>query len=214
MDILVLYYSFSGRTRAVAEELAKELGADLREIECPTYRRWYGRLAMAWDIASGHQPNVLPLGSPGTYYDLIVVGGPVWAARAAPPVMRALNGCGRHFKRTGLFVSCAAARRYSRPQDAIAEMSRAMDPRTAPTYIFRTTDVGTDAIAGEIREFSTQLRGVGTRGGATRSDPDHRGWDPLHWPSIRAKAPAPSSVGPKAAPAPQTDPTSGPLHSV
>jgi hypothetical protein len=189
MDVLVLYYSFSGHTRSVAEALATELGADLREIECPTYRRWYGPLAMVWDVVTGHQPPILPLGSPGSYYDLIVVGGPVWMAKAAPPVMRVLDGSGRHFKRAGLFVTCGGGR-ASRPDDAIAEMSRSLGTRAVATRIFRAADVHAGSIAGEIENLRVQLQGLRTGGGATRADPDNPGWAPIHWPSVRGSTPS------------------------
>lgn len=212
MDVLVLYYSFSGRTRVIAEALASELGADLRPIECPTYKRWYGPLAMLWDVATGHLPRILPLGSPGTYYDLIVVGGPVWATGAAPPVLRVLDGCGQHFKRTGLFVSSSANRRKSWSDDAIAEMSRSLGARAVPTRIFREADTQADTLATEVADFAAQLQEIRLGGGATRADPSNPGWAPIHWPSVRAAAPSPRQSAP-APMVPPGDPTNGPLHS-
>ena len=184
MDVLVLYYSFSGHTRAVSEALAKELGADLREIECPAYRRWYGPLAMLWDIATRHRPRVLPVGSPGTYYDLIVVGGPVWAAQAAPPVMSVLDDCGRHFRRAALFVTCSGTHRSSRPEDAITEMSVALGDRPAATKIFREAEIGSADIATAVAGFGAELRAVRSSGGATRAQPRSTNRSPLDWPTV------------------------------
>jgi hypothetical protein len=182
MDILVLYYSLTGNTRKMAEALARELGADLREIECPAYRRWYGPLAMFWDILTGHRPQVLPLGSPGSYYDLIIVGGPVWAAQAAPPVLRALEECGRHFRRTALFVTCRGTNRAWRPVDAITEMSIPLAARPVGTRIFRAAEIAPDAFETSVAEFSAALRAPAA-GGATRAQGGSVGRNPLDWRS-------------------------------
>ena len=85
MRTLVLYYSNTGNTQKCAEALAQQLGAELGEITCGAYLRWYGPLAMAWDIFTRHRPRVDVLTPPGAHYDLTVIGGPVWAARAARP---------------------------------------------------------------------------------------------------------------------------------
>lgn len=179
MDILVLYYSYTGHTRKVAEALARQLGADLREIECPAYRRWYGPLAMFLDILTGHRPHVQPLGSPGSYYGLVVVGGPVWAAQAAPPVMRALEECGRHFRRTGLFVTCRGTNRASRPEDAITEMSIPLPGRPVGTRIFRAAEIDSELFEKSIAEFSASLRAAPVAGGATRAHDGSAGRNPL-----------------------------------
>ena len=188
MDILVLYYSFSGHTRAVAAALAKELGADLREIDCPAYRRWYGPLAMLWDITTRHRPRVVPIGSPGTYYDLIVVGGPVWAAQAAPPVMSVLNDCGKHFRRTAFYVTCGGTHRTSRPEDAITEMSVALSDRPVATRIFREAEIGSADIASAVAGFGAELRAVRSSGGATRARPRSTNRSPLDWPTVLTPA--------------------------
>ena len=179
MDILVLYYSHTGRTRKVAEALARDLGADLREIECPAYRRWYGPLAIFLDILTGHRPHVQPLGSPGSYYDLVIVGGPVWAAQAAPPVMRALEECGRHFRRTGLFVTCRGTNRGSRPEDAITEMSISLAGRPVGTRIFPAAEIASGAFEIGVAEFSASLRAAPAAGGATRAHGGGAGRNPL-----------------------------------
>ena len=87
MRTLVIYFSNTGNTQKVAKTLAGRLGADLAEVTCGTYLRWYGPLAVAWDIFTRHIPKVDVLVPVGAHYDVVVLGGPVWAAHAAPPIM-------------------------------------------------------------------------------------------------------------------------------
>ena len=139
---------------------------------------------MPWDITTRHRPRVLPIGSPGTYYDLIVVGGPVWAAQAALPVMSVLDDCGRHFRRAALFVTCGGTHRTSRPEDAITEMSVSLSDRPVATRIFREAEIGSADIASAVAGFVAELQAVRSNGGATRAQPRSAIRSPLDWPTV------------------------------
>jgi flavodoxin len=85
---LVIYYSRSGTTKALAQTLAASLGADLEEIV--PLRIWdrgqmsYMRAGLAAFIRSTWEvkPSVYDVSS----YDLVLVGGPIWVGGIAPAV--------------------------------------------------------------------------------------------------------------------------------
>ena len=139
MRNLVLYYSNSGNTQKVSEVLARELHAELGEITCASYLRWYGPMAMAADIFRGSAPTIDVLIPSDAHYDLVVVGGPVWAARPAPPIRSFLQSH-RHKGRYGLFVTCRGTDPNSPPERAIEEMKR-LSGGAAETAIFREADI-------------------------------------------------------------------------
>lgn len=140
MTALVLYYSNTGNTQKVAKALAERLGADLAEITCQTYLAWYGPLAMAWDIFTRHRPKVNIVAPKDAHYDLIVVGGPVWATRTAPPVMSALEML-PEADVTAVFVTCRGTSPNSPPEPALAEMKAATPSPAIASQIFREEEI-------------------------------------------------------------------------
>lgn len=157
MRTLVLYYSNTGHTQKVAEVLARDLHAELGEITCARYLRWFGPIAMAWDIFTRNLPAVDVVIPPGAHYDRIVVGGPVWAAHAAPPVLSFL----RHNETTtegyGLFVTCRGTDRNSPPEPAIADMELAAGAPVAGTAIFRQAEIYSDTFIDRAIAFGKTL---------------------------------------------------------
>ncbi len=91
---LVVYYSYTGHTRAVAEKLRALLGAELFEIQMRNpYPLDMQRAAeqSKYELETGELPHLLD-GLPNlSKYDLILVGGPVWWNTITPPVMSFLE---------------------------------------------------------------------------------------------------------------------------
>lgn len=87
---LVLYYSQTGTTKTVAEELQKILGADIEQIEVEkpyngTYEETIERCQK--EMESGEFPVLKPLKSDISKYDTIYLGYPVWFGTFARPVL-------------------------------------------------------------------------------------------------------------------------------
>ena len=87
---LVLYYSQTGATKAVAEELQNRLGADIDSIVCMepysgTYDETIARCQreMEGDIL----PEIMDIGVDISKYDTIFIGYPVWFGTYARPML-------------------------------------------------------------------------------------------------------------------------------
>ena len=92
--VLVLYYSQTGNTQAVADEIAAKLGADIEEIAAVdpydgTYQETIER-GLA-EREAGTLPEIEPLKADIAAYDFIFLGFPVWFGTYAPPVAAWLN---------------------------------------------------------------------------------------------------------------------------
>lgn len=156
MRYLVAYFSNTGNTRRIAELIAAELNADLAEVTCERYLAWYGPLAMAWDIFTRHRPQVTVVAPADGEYDCVVIGGPVWAAKAAPPVLALASRWPN--ARKALFVTCSGASQNSPPEPAIIEMSQVLTPSTTvPTRIFREAEVHSGRAEELAHSFATVI---------------------------------------------------------
>lgn len=94
MKKLVLYYSFEGNTKLIAETIANELNADIcrlvpvKEMESTGFSKyiWGGA-----KVVMKKKPKILPLDlNPGDY-EKIYIGTPVWAWTYSPAIKTLLE---------------------------------------------------------------------------------------------------------------------------
>ena len=86
---LVLYYSETGSTKAVAEELQKQLGADIEAIECvnPYSGNFQETIQRSGqEREKGETPALKPLTKQIADYDVIFLGYPIWFGTYAMPI--------------------------------------------------------------------------------------------------------------------------------
>ena len=87
--MLVLYYSQTSNTKTVAHEIATRLDADIEEIAMvePYDTAFQATIERCMaDREKGILPEIKPLASDLTKYDVIFLGYPVWFGTFAPPV--------------------------------------------------------------------------------------------------------------------------------
>ncbi len=87
-DVLVIYYSRSGNTEAMAREVARKFNADIVKIEAERYSLDY----QGWRNASNDaddkvtmvqiSPEIVDMRK----YRLVFIGSPIWWYRPAPPL--------------------------------------------------------------------------------------------------------------------------------
>lgn len=86
--MLVVYYSWSnGNTKKIAEELARQTGADLARIETKVpYSGDYNAVVEQGkqETEEGFKPELLPLDVNLSEYQVIAVGTPTWWYTMAP----------------------------------------------------------------------------------------------------------------------------------
>ena len=87
-DVLVVYYSRSGNTEALAREIARSMQADILRIETKSYDLDFkGWLQANNDSRSKRkQVDITPAVVDLNRYRLIFLGSPIWWFRPAPPL--------------------------------------------------------------------------------------------------------------------------------
>ena len=91
---LVLYYSETGTTKAVAEELQKQTGADIEAIECvnPYSGNFQETIQRSGqEREKGETPVLKPLKKNLADYDVIFLGYPIWFGTYAMPIATLLK---------------------------------------------------------------------------------------------------------------------------
>lgn len=89
MSILVVYFSFDGNTRFIAETISKPLNADILELKTSKQYPTEGIGKFFWggkSVLFGEKPKLLNERVDLDRYDTIVIGTPVWAGSYTPPV--------------------------------------------------------------------------------------------------------------------------------
>ena len=86
-QVLVVYYSLTGNTERVAQDIAGRLDADLQRISDEKNRRgFFGYLGAALDSWRERPTQITDISKYPNEYALTLIGTPVWVGKMAPAV--------------------------------------------------------------------------------------------------------------------------------
>ena len=114
-DILCIYFSRSGNTRAAAEQIAAALDAELAEITDAQDRsglKGYFRSGLDAMRRTVQPIDPLQTERPLTDYRLVILASPVGAGRGASPGRALLTARGGELPRVGYVLTRAGSRKY------------------------------------------------------------------------------------------------------
>jgi flavodoxin len=89
MKVLVVFYSFEGNTKLIAENIAKAIDADILELKPKKEIIPKGFMKYFWGGKAAIMkatPELLPIEKNPQNYDILFIGTPVWAFTYAPPL--------------------------------------------------------------------------------------------------------------------------------
>lgn len=130
-DVLCLYYSRTGKTRAVMQELAEALGAELVELSDGVDRSGaLGYFMCGIDAVrrGTHRTKPFTTRRPLEEYRLVILGSPIWAGRCSS-VMRGF------LKRRGLELHRVAYVLTRSSEHKDEDVYRQMDRYTAEKHL-------------------------------------------------------------------------------
>jgi len=85
MNSIVLYYSYNGHTKKVAEKMARTQGAELVEVQTRRRKSLIGTVLVDCPRARMRKPApIKTITQDLNAYDFITLAAPVWAGRPAP----------------------------------------------------------------------------------------------------------------------------------
>jgi flavodoxin len=152
---LVVYYSWTGHTRQIAEAIAAELSADVEEIrEVRPRAGWVAYFRSVWEALRSRSA---PIGKPqknASAYDLVVLGTPVWAGRVASPMRTYIAQERGRFARIALFCTEGGAN----GEKAMAQVAQLCGKEPAATLIVTERDIRSGAYRQKVADFAKALR--------------------------------------------------------
>lgn len=158
--VLVLYYSLTSNTRAVAQEIAKRLDADIEEI---TLVEPYDTAFQATvdrckaEREKGITPEIKPLKSNIADYEAVFIGYPVWFGTYAPPIASLLDKIDLSGKWVVPFCTFGSGGLESSAKDLAEKQPNA---KVLPGYGVRAARM--DAMPKEVERFLDMYLGQPT----------------------------------------------------
>jgi flavodoxin len=132
MKTAVVYYTRDGSTRKAAELLAKQLGADVFELEEVKKR---GKSALAFmaagfGAASGKRSRLKnDFAAEMREYDSLYIGSPVWAGKTTPAFNAFVASLDASGKKISLFTVQADPNPESKPPECLNAHKQALEKR-------------------------------------------------------------------------------------
>jgi len=104
MKILIIFYSRTGNTKKVGQEIAKNLKANIEEIiPLENYFGILGYIKASVEALFKKMPQINKIKKNPFEYDLVVIGTPTWAHTMASPIRTYLSG--NKFKKVAFFCT-------------------------------------------------------------------------------------------------------------
>ena len=126
MKALVVYYSRTGNTKVIADEVAEALGADVEDLKDTKDRQGpVGYMKSAQDAVRKTRAELKKAVHDPADYDLVILGGAIWAGSICSPMQTyALDHKGK-FKRVAFLCTAgsSSATRAQKSFDALEEVS-------------------------------------------------------------------------------------------
>jgi flavodoxin len=105
MKTLLVYYSWTGNTRKLAQKITSKLKCDVEEIyETKKRRGKLNYMIGGFQAVLGMKSSIEKPRKKPSEYDLVIIGTPVWAGRITPALRAYLSKAGT-VPRYGLFMT-------------------------------------------------------------------------------------------------------------
>ncbi|MBB3398819.1 flavodoxin [Rhizobium sp. BK060] len=160
-DVLVVYFSRSGNTEIMAQEIAKAARADVVELVSDAYRIGFVGWVNALRDARRNEATISPASMDLSPYQTIYVGSPIWLYSPAPPIWEFISRNDFSGKRVVLFNSMNSKFDQKYIDDFAELVRRKGGSFDGHIYVIRgrmTQQMSTDELLDETRRQINALR--------------------------------------------------------
>lgn len=156
MSDLVVFYSFSGKSRQVAEWLAAGLSAEIDEIveASPRDFAFRGILRSGLDSLLKRRPAIRPMRQKDGIYDRVILCCPVWGGRIAGPARTWLHDHGDTARALGLVLQSGGGVAY---RGVLAEFEDIVGRPPNPLFTVGEPDFGNRIAERKVADFARSI---------------------------------------------------------
>jgi len=155
MKTLIAYYSRTGTTKKLAEFLAKQLKADVDEINDLKSRKGIlGYLRSGKEAIKKQPAKIQPSLKNPALYELTLIGTPVWAHNMSSPVRAYINNEKLCFNKTAFFCTMGG----SGDEKTFREMEEAAGKKPKAVLALKTKEVADGSFEKMAKEFAERLK--------------------------------------------------------
>ena len=152
MKILIIFYSRTGTTKKVAENIAKILKADIEEIFDNKNRIGVlGYINAGKDASFKRLTSIKKLEKDSSKYDLLIIGTPIWAGNITPAVRTYISD--KKFNKVAFFITAGGGE----CKNALIELSE-LTTNPLATLELSTKEVQNNESDIKILEFSKKIK--------------------------------------------------------
>ena len=156
--ILVVYYSRTGNTRAIAESIKETLGCDIQEIKDLKDRSGIsGFIGGMIDSRKNPITDISPKEVESKDYDLLIIGSPGWGVNLTPAINTFITMTDFTQKKVVLF-GVVSGRMSQKTLDAYSTVIASRGGQVIDTFVIKTLWINQDAMREEAKKICTERK--------------------------------------------------------
>lgn len=155
MRALVVFYSRTGVTRKVADDIVSILYAEKEKLEDLKNRDGiFGWFSGGRDATMKKETIIEKTEKDPSKFDIVILGTPIWAGNMTPAIRTYISKNKKHFKNVAFFCTSGGGRNI---KGAIKNME--FECRKIPICVFSSTshDVKHDNYLEDVKEFCDEI---------------------------------------------------------
>jgi len=154
MKKLIVYYSRTGNTKKVAEELANKLDSEAIEIIDEKDRSGgIGWIGAGKDALKKNFTTIKPILKDISKYDLIIIGTPIWAGKMTPALRTFIKNYKEKIKNYAVFTTAGS----SSSESLFIEIKKLMGMESKINSAFLSKEIKNN-LSQKINEFCSRIK--------------------------------------------------------
>ncbi|MEA2022009.1 MAG: hypothetical protein U9N08_06005 [Candidatus Caldatribacteriota bacterium] len=155
MEILLVFYSRSGRTKKIAKNLSAQLKCDMEEIFDTKNRKGIAGFLSAGTDANLRRLTVLKdIKKDPSLYDLIIIGTPIWSSNISTPIRTYISLYKKDLENVAFFCT----RLGSNTKKVFTDMENMCQKKPLALLELTSREITRNLYAQKLKEFVEKIK--------------------------------------------------------